>query len=69
MSYLNQKTIKEIKFRGIGLHSGKIVKMCIKPSQPNTGIVFKRVDLKINNIIYPNFTNVTVTLFKYHNIK
>ena len=35
--------------------------MCIKPSQPNTGIVFKRVDLKFNNIIYPNFTNVTNT--------
>ena len=62
MSYLNQKTIKSVvKFRGIGLHSGKSVEMCIKPSQPNTGIVFKRVDLKFNNIIYPNFTNVTNT--------
>ena len=62
VSYLNQKTIKSVvKFRGIGLHSGKSVEMCIKPSQPNTGIVFKRVDLKFNNIIYPNFTNVTNT--------
>ena len=26
----------------------------ILPASPNTGIVFKRVDLKKNNIIYPN---------------
>ena len=62
MSYLNQKTIKSsVKFHGVGLHSGKNVSICIKPSHPNTGIVFKRVDLKYNNIVYPNFTNVTNT--------
>ncbi len=62
MSLLNQKTIKEtVKFTGIGLHNGKKVNLCIKPSEPNTGIVFKRVDLKNNNLIYPNFANVTNT--------
>ena len=62
MSLLNQKTIKkEVSFSGIGLHSGKQVKICIKPSDPNTGIVFKRVDLKENNLIYPNFMNVSNT--------
>ncbi len=62
MSLLNQKTIKEkITFTGIGLHNGKKVNLCIKPSEPNTGIVFKRVDLKNNNLIYPNFANVTNT--------
>ena len=62
MSYLNQKTVKNlVKFDGVGLHSGKKVKVCVKPSEPNTGIYFKRVDLKSNNIIYPNFTNVTNT--------
>ena len=35
--------------------------MDIKPAEPNTGIVFKRVDLSKNNIIYPNFLNVTNT--------
>ena len=45
----------------MGLHSGKIVKICIKPSEPDTGIVFKRVDLKENNLIYPNFMNVSNT--------
>jgi len=62
MSLLNQKTIKNtVSFSGIGLHSGKLVKINIKPSEPDTGIVFKRVDLKHNNIIYPNFNNVSST--------
>ena len=62
MSYLNQKTINiPINLEGIGLHSGRNVKLCVKPAEPNSGIVFKRVDLKLNNIIYPNFNNVTNT--------
>ncbi len=62
MSVLNQKTINnEISFSGVGLHSGKIVNVCIKPSGPNTGIVFKRVDIKQNNLIFPNFSHVSNT--------
>ena len=62
MSLLNQKTIREnINFSGVALHSGKIVSVSIKPSDPNTGIVFKRVDLKENNLIFPNFSNVSNT--------
>ena len=62
MSLLNQKTIKKkVSFSGVGLHSGKVIKICVKPSEPDTGIVFKRVDLKENNLIYPNFMNVSNT--------
>ena len=62
MSVLNQKTIKNaINFNGVGLHSGLLANVCIKPSEPNTGIVFKRVDLKSNNLIFPNFSNVSNT--------
>jgi UDP-3-O-[3-hydroxymyristoyl] N-acetylglucosamine deacetylase len=62
VSLLNQKTIKNnIKFQGIGLHSGKVVNVCLKNSAPNTGIIFKRVDLKNNNLVYPNFMNVSNT--------
>ena len=62
MSLLNQKTIKKsVSFSGVGLHSGKPVKITIKPSGPDTGIVFKRVDLKKDNLIYPNFLNVSST--------
>ncbi len=64
MSVLNQKTInKNIVFKGIALHSGKMVKMEIKPSQPNTGIIFKRTDLKSNNIIIPGIFNVSSAIF------
>ena len=62
MSYLTQKTIKNnVSFRGVALHSGVDVSICIKPAEPNFGIVFKRVDLKNNNLVYPNFMNVTNT--------
>tara|TARA_A100001015_G_scaffold43164_1_gene47426 strand:+ start:718 stop:1638 length:921 start_codon:yes stop_codon:yes gene_type:complete len=62
MSYLNQKTLKNsITFSGVGLHTGLDVKVCIKPSSPNTGIIFKRIDLQKNNIVHPNFLNVSST--------
>ena len=62
MSYLTQKTIKNnVSFSGIALHSGLDVNVCIKPAEPNLGIVFKRIDLKENNFVYPNFMNVTNT--------
>jgi UDP-3-O-[3-hydroxymyristoyl] N-acetylglucosamine deacetylase len=62
VSYLNQKTLKNsISFSGIGLHTGLDVKVSIKPSSPNTGIIFQRVDIKNNNIIHPNFLNVSNT--------
>jgi UDP-3-O-[3-hydroxymyristoyl] N-acetylglucosamine deacetylase len=47
VSYLTQKTIKNnVSFSGVALHSGLNVNICIKPAEPNFGIVFKRVDLK-----------------------
>ena len=62
MSILNQKTVKNIiKFSGIGLHSGEEVNLSIKPAVPNTGIIFKRVDLSQNNLIYPSFEKVSNT--------
>jgi len=62
VSLLNQKTIKKpASFSGIGLHSGKPSKICVKPSSPDTGIVFKRIDQKDNSLIYPNFMNVSNT--------
>ena len=62
VSYLNQKTIKApITFHGVGLHSGRKVKVKILPANPNNGIIFKRVDLNGNNLVIPNFNNVTNT--------
>ena len=62
MSYLTQKTIKNnVSFSGVALHSGHNVNIIIKPAELNYGIVFKRVDIESNNIVYPNFNNVTNT--------
>jgi len=62
VSILNQKTIKStVSFNGIGLHSGKSVNVTLKKSDPDTGIVFKRVDISGDNLVYPNFKNVSNT--------
>ena len=64
MSILNQKTIKNsFKIDGVGLHTGNPSKVKIIPSSPNTGIVFKRVDLKKNNFVIPNIYNVSNATF------
>ena len=64
MSVLNQKTInRDITFKGVGLHTGENVTMTVKPAKPNSGILFKRIDLKENNIIVPNIFNVSSAVF------
>tara|TARA_A100000164_G_scaffold378366_1_gene419755 strand:+ start:2826 stop:3755 length:930 start_codon:yes stop_codon:yes gene_type:complete len=56
----NQKTLKEkVSFSGIGLHSGEKVNVELTPSNSNSGIIFKRTDLKENNEIIGNFKNVS----------
>ncbi|HLS17539.1 MAG TPA: UDP-3-O-acyl-N-acetylglucosamine deacetylase [Paenalcaligenes sp.] len=43
---LKQRTIAQtISTKGIGLHSGRLVELTLRPAAPNTGIVFHRVDL------------------------
>ena len=63
MSILCQSTIsKKVNVKGVGLHTGKIADLKIFPSEPNTGIVFKRVDLdQKKNTILPLFYNVAAT--------
>jgi UDP-3-O-[3-hydroxymyristoyl] N-acetylglucosamine deacetylase len=59
MSVLNQKTIKKtITLEGVGLHSGIIANLKIMPAQPNSGILFKRIDLKKDNLVIPDVFNV-----------
>jgi|TARA_B100000795_G_scaffold14000_1_gene9587 UDP-3-O-[3-hydroxymyristoyl] N-acetylglucosamine deacetylase len=64
MSVLNQKTIADhIAFKGVGLHTGLEANLVIKPAEPNTGIIFKRTDLKEDSVIIPNLFNVSSALF------
>ena len=44
-----QRTIQEeVSLKGVGLHTGKEVKLTFKPAPENTGYVFKRIDLEGN---------------------
>ena len=62
MSILNQRTIKKpFSFTGIGLHTGKVSNLTVNPAKSNTGIIFKRTDLKKNNYVIPNIFNVSDT--------
>ncbi len=55
----NQKTLKDkIELKGVGLHNGIEATLKVKPLKANSGIVFKRIDIKDNNIIHADFKNV-----------
>ena len=75
MNDLYQKTLsKKISFEGIGRHSGKASKITILPSKANEGIVFKRTDVKKNNLVKACFKNVLsaqlcTTLENNHGVK
>ncbi len=56
----NQKTVKSaVNFAGIGLHSGKEIKLTLLPAESDTGVIFQRIDLDKNNEIIANFRNVS----------
>ena len=60
MNEIYQKTVSEaISFVGVGLHSGLKSKVTIFPGNENQGIIFKRVDVKKNNLIPAIFSNVS----------
>ena len=57
-----QRTLKEeIKFQGVGLHTGEVVNMTIKPAKENHGYKFKRTDLENQPVIKADPDNVVST--------
>lgn len=64
MMHLYQHTLaRSISCTGIGLHSGKRVNMVMRPAEPDTGIVFKRTDIKSSPLIPGDVYNVVDTTF------
>ena len=51
----------EITISGVGIHTGHTVEMILKPAEPNTGVVFKRVDLPGSPSVKADVDNVTDT--------
>jgi UDP-3-O-[3-hydroxymyristoyl] N-acetylglucosamine deacetylase len=59
---LRQRTVaEEASCTGIGLHSGKKVRLTIKPALPNSGITFERVDVSPKCMVRASFDNVVAT--------
>ncbi len=58
-----QKTItSKISCSGVGLHCGKKINITLIPAKDNSGIIFRRVDVKDkNNEIAANYLNVSAT--------
>lgn len=57
-----QHTIaSEALIKGVGIHSGRAVEMVLKPAEPNTGVVFQRVDLPGQPTVKADVDNVVDT--------
>ena len=74
LNKLNKSLAKSVSFKGVGLHTGKESLIKILPGDENSGIIFKRIDLKTNNLIDANFKNVcsttlSTTLQNKHGVK
>ncbi len=60
---LRQRTLKnKISCVGVGLHSGKEVRLELKPGDIDSGIIFLRTDLPNRPVIHATAANVTATL-------
>ena len=56
---IRQRTLKNvIKATGVGIHTGEKVFMTLRPAAPNTGIVFRRVDMDPVSEVPAMATNV-----------
>ena len=59
---VKQNTLsKEISLEGIGLHTGKQVKMVLKPAAIDNGFTFVRTDLEGNPVVEADATYVSNT--------
>lgn len=56
---VRQRTLKKIiRTNGIGLHTGEKISLTLRPAEPDTGIVFRRIDLTLPVKIKAHADNV-----------
>jgi UDP-3-O-[3-hydroxymyristoyl] N-acetylglucosamine deacetylase/3-hydroxyacyl-[acyl-carrier-protein] dehydratase len=53
--------LSEARISGVGIHTGQTVEMTLKPAEPNTGILFKRIDLPNAPTVKADVDNVVDT--------
>ncbi len=59
---IKQRTLKNvIRATGVGLHTGEKVYLTLRPAAPDTGIVFRRIDLEPPVDVHASYSNVTDT--------
>jgi len=59
---IRQRTIKNvIRATGVGLHTGNKVYLTLRPAAPDTGVIFRRVDLDTPVDIHAKASNVCDT--------
>jgi len=64
---IRQRTLKNvIRATGVGLHSGEKVYLTLRPAQPDTGVVFRRVDLNEPVEIKATASNVVRLYCRQH---
>lgn len=61
LSQFQQTIAAAVSISGVGIHSGQTVDIQLKPAEPNTGIVFKRIDLPNSPSVKADVDNVTDT--------
>src|SRR5918993_5281509 len=61
LSEFQQTIASEVSISGVGIHSGQTVDIHLKPAEPSTGIVFKRIDLPNNPSVKADVDNVIDT--------
>ncbi len=61
VDYKQRTIIKEVSCTGIGLHSGKRIKLKIRPAPEDTGIRFVRTDIDGHPMLRARFDNVVDT--------
>src|SRR5262245_58110270 len=55
----NQRTLKNpVEYRGIGLHSGKEIKVRVRPAEAGNGVTFVRTDLDDQPEVRAHGTNM-----------
>ena len=62
MDYIQRTVGGDVGCTGLGLHTGRKVKITIKPAPPDTGIRFVRTDLKSQPMVEARFSNVSDTM-------
>lgn len=54
-----QRTLKNpVEFRGAGLHSGKEIKIVVRPAEAGTGVAFARIDIEDHPVVRAHGANM-----------